>query len=407
MSDYANNNPDSLMVGAGTLYFLMDDDKNGWHNLGNVSSFEIDTTPETLDKYGSMNKRRELVNDVETQISITGKLTMTEYDQYNLMLGTLGLMSEEEQKEQVITINYTPSTIPSILPIDNNGKRLMNILSYTVSPIVPTGWELRWLDVNNYGEVYDASQYHSGLKSHNLGGRIELVMGTNLTQKIKIYIMITKEPNTIGLLDGMEIVYKLNNNVYYKTFTAADGSSSTVNVGSSTNPVFSMIFTVGSDQTFGLTSQSFDTALYAQLIPPILQFDDEDFGSSEADKRAGFLRITPLSRIKENQELKVVAKIPYFKFKKLYGGVKKRAIGRLMFVGDPNVGNQLTIECHRVKILPDSTLSGLIGDDFGDYSVSLTLYADYLNNPESPFYTITYNGYANKDILGNTYSTEH
>ena len=410
MSDYAYNNPDSLMVGAGTLYFLMDDDTNGWHNLGNVSSFELETTPETLSKYGSMNKRRELVNDVDTQISITGKITMDEYDQYNLMLGTLGMIDEEEQNEQVITFDYTPVAIPSILPIDNNGKRLMNILSYSVAPVIPTGWELRWLDVSSYGEVYDAGQYHNGLKAYNLGGKIELTINdtSSITQKINIYVMIIKEPNNLGALEGMEIMYKLNNDTYYRTFTAADGNSVSVIAGTPAAPIFSMTFTVGSDQTFGLTGQSFETALCAQLIPPILQFEEgEDFSSNDADKRAGFLKITPYSRIKESQELRVEARIPYFKFKKLYGGVKKSVRGKLMFVGDPSAGNQIIIQCHSVKIFPDSTLSGLIDNDFGSYSVNLTLYADYLNNPNSPFYTVTYNGYANKNVLGNIYSSEH
>ena len=85
MANQAQSIANDLMVGAGALYFLRDDDNNkSLHHLGNCDEFNITTDVTTVEKNSSMNKRRELMASVVTAVSPSATLTLTEYNPYNM-----------------------------------------------------------------------------------------------------------------------------------------------------------------------------------------------------------------------------------------------------------------------------------------------------------------------------------
>ena len=101
----------NLLLGAGMLYFDRLDKEGkstGLRPLGNVTNFTITTTAETKKKYSSMQAARRLYASVATQISCTGKLTLSEYDPANLalaMLGEDGVYTQTEQTGLTKTFN--------------------------------------------------------------------------------------------------------------------------------------------------------------------------------------------------------------------------------------------------------------------------------------------------------------
>ena len=405
MSNYAFSNPDSIMLGAGELYFLKDGDEMGYHHLGNISSFSLNTDVETIEKYGSMAKRRELMHSVESQVSITGNMTFNEYDQYNLMLATLGLQHEEYQSALVVNNQtYSVEEIPALIYLSPDIKRrFRNVMNLTVNPQVQTGYETRWLDIKEFYGTIDEN--NSSLFIDKGGGHIILGRRAGVrppTQTLSIEIYILEPPDTIGKLDGMKAKITVGGRTGLVSFTSSDGMSKQLLLTSG----LLITFSVGANTTF--TPTLVTTPLYGEYIIPMSEFEPtRDYIATDADARLGIVRVPKRSRIKKKQNLLVSYFLPEYTFKQLYGGMEKEINGQLVFVSDPNVGNQVTIECHKVRLMPEGDLGGWVSQDFGEYNVKMVLFADYLNYPESPFYTITYNGYSNEVMSSSVYNSKY
>lgn len=404
MSNYAFSNPDSVMLGAGELYFLKDGDDKGYHHLGNVSSFTLNTTVETIEKYGSMAKRRELFHAVDSQISITGSMSFDEYDQYNLMLATLGIEHYEYQPALDVTNQVlSVEDIPSLIYLSPSGRRFRNVMNVKVNPQVPTGYEVRWLDVKEFYGTIDTT--NSSVFVDKGGGRITINRRGGPrppTKTVPIEVYILEPPDSLGQLSGMKAKIVVGGRISVAQFSSSDGTSKFLDLANDVR----ITFAVGANTTF--TPTLVTTPLYGEYIVPMAEFEPiRDYIASDADARLGIVRIPKRSRVKKNQNLFVSYFVPEYTFKQLYGGIHKEIFGKLVFVSDPNVGNQVTIECHKVKLLPEGDLGGWIGEDFGSYNVKFVLFADYLNYPESPYYILTYNGYAGDTTSGSVYDSRY
>lgn len=157
MSNQAQSIANDLMVGAGALYFLRDDDNNkSLHHLGNCDEFNITTDVTTVEKNSSMNKKRELMARVVTAVAPTATLTLTEYNPYNMALGLFGTENVHNQTETVLSNQpYVIQSVPGVIELmDNNGERYYNVSDVVISLTDPQPAKFYW---SNVGSNYSIS----------------------------------------------------------------------------------------------------------------------------------------------------------------------------------------------------------------------------------------------------------
>ena len=137
MSNQAYSEASDLMVGAGSIYFRRFDDANQLHFLGNVSEFNITTDVTTVEKYSSMNKKRELMASVTTQTQASGSMVLNEYNMYNLALGMYGVENvHQQQGTNLVSTVYNVPSVPGIIELkDADGNRYYNVSNVSVAPL--------------------------------------------------------------------------------------------------------------------------------------------------------------------------------------------------------------------------------------------------------------------------------
>lgn len=84
---------ENLIMGAGSVYFDRFDAAGvatGLKHLGNVSTLELTTEDDPVDKYSSMTAGRPLYKRVNRRRTITLRLTGDEFHPENMALGTMG-----------------------------------------------------------------------------------------------------------------------------------------------------------------------------------------------------------------------------------------------------------------------------------------------------------------------------
>lgn len=406
MSNQAYSVSEDLMVGAGVLYFKRSDDPNGYHHLGNVDEFNITNDIEKIDKNSSMNKKRELMASVITSIKPTASITMTEYNPYNLALGLFGNEGVYNQVGTTLTNErYVVPSVPGIITLrDADGNRYMDVRN-----VVVTSSSASPATFTANANGYTATITNTGNSEYtdNAGGKITLDVGTWMSANpLTVYITIKKAPTATsgGDLDGMEVVYKVGTLGSTETVTIS-GSTLTHTIDLEDNGVAigaQLTFTVSGSGNFTEFASADPSdpiqGLQPTLNAPISDYvAGKDYTVDDQELRAGIIKIKDGGNIKAGDTILVSALVPEKKYVTVNGGNAGDISGELLFIGDPNIGGQYNIEGWKVKITPEGDLTGLIGTEFGTFTLTIDFLSDYENHPECPYYRATMIGRASGD----------
>lgn len=398
MSNQAYSVAEDLMVGAGVLYFKRDDDKNGWHHLGNVDEFNISNDIEKVDKNSSMNKRRELMASVTTAIKPTATLTLTEYNPYNLALGLYGTEGVYNQKGVTLTREpYVVPSIPGIITVtDPNGNRYMDMQDVVVEPSasIPAAFKAMSAGPAAASMSITTTSTVDDTFTDILGGK--LVLDTSAwigTSDVDVYLTIDTAPTAMGDLDGMVLKVQEGIAGTVQTFTVSTTTlSETFSLASGAEIVASV---TASDSFTATGTGNPITGMQARLVSALTTYSPNvDYAVDAQENRAGVIKIRPNSRIKAGDTVLVTAVIPEKSYITVNGGIAGDISGSLLFIGDPNIGGMYNIEGWKVKVTPDGDLSGLIGTEFGTFNLSIEFISDYEHHPDCAFYRATLIGRA-------------
>lgn len=389
MANQAFSEAADLLVGAGELYFRRNDDPNGLHHLGNVESFNITTDVTTVEKNGSMNKRRELMASVVTAVAPSATLTMNEYNPYNLALGLFGEEHVHVQGNvQVIKEAYTVPSVPGIITlVDADGNRYYNVKNVKVEPVGAIPAKQYW---NTKTKIQDTT-----------GAFIDINSSSSYTgsKKEDIIIKITNDVTATGDTTGL-------------IFTYQEGFSGAVNTPSITGGSPTETVALGStgisldiDVTTGTFANCVGKMYRLTCEPGLNAFvKDQHYMVEEQSSRAGLVKIMDTDKITAGDTVLISFETEEATYVTVSGASAGEIRGELLFVGDPNQGDTYVIEAWDVKIQPDGDLSGLIGDDFGTFDLTIKFLTDYKNHPDYPYYKATKVGSGNgTDVRKGTY----
>ena len=106
---------ENLLVGKGQVLFDRFDAnglKTGFRHLGNVSSMELTTADDVIEKFSSMSAGAPLYKRVNRRRNVTLKLTMDEFDPENVALALMGETSVLVQAATAVVAEpIFPSTV--------------------------------------------------------------------------------------------------------------------------------------------------------------------------------------------------------------------------------------------------------------------------------------------------------
>lgn len=366
------------MVGAGGIYFERSDDPNKLHFLGNCTQFNVTTDVTTVEKYSSMNKRRELMAAVTTQTKASGSIVLNEYNMYNLALGMYGTEGVHvQQPTQLNSEAYVVPSVPGIIELkDADGNRYMNVTGVAVAPasaILPEAYFTPGVDT----------------KTDTGGGTVQ-VNGTGYTGTTDAtFVFKITRPTTpvTGDLDGY--TFEVASNAL--DMTTASGSFVSMTGTASSQSI--TVTCAGVNITFTVTAadefQDETLTSFTVKAGTNVYKEGKDYVLEEESIRGGLIKIKKGGAIQAGDTVRITATVPEYTAPTVSGSAAGKITGKLLFLGDPNQGNALMIEAWKCNIKPDGDLTGLIGDDFGEFTLQLDIMSDYENHPDCPLYKVT------------------
>lgn len=292
MANQAQSIANDLMVGAGALYFLRDDDNNkSLHHLGNCDEFNITTDVTTVEKNSSMNKRRELMASVVTAVSPSATLTLTEYNPYNMALGLFGTENVHNQAATSIATAYRVNSVPGVLEItDANGERYFNLENLTIGLTTPTPASFAWTNVSGDYSISTTTATNDTLTDNHAvavpatfkfdasaisstdytvtdtmltdvvgGGKVTLDMtGVSGTTALNVEVEVTTAPTNAGDLEDMVVAVSENGGTATNYTVSTSTTSYDVTLSNGCKLTFTVDGTVGSETTFTTVATGFE-----------------------------------------------------------------------------------------------------------------------------------------------------
>lgn len=221
------------------------------------------------------------------------------------------------------------------------------------------------------------------------GGTFKLGLGTfSGTTGETVYVTIVNGTTANGDLAGLQFTVMEGALGGVQSFTATGGSTSELFTLTS-----GMTITANVTATTGIASNP--TVIEAQVTPALSEYEaGKDYILDKQMLRAGIVQIPAGSKIPQNTVVAVSAKVPEGAFVTVSGSSAGEISGRLVFIGDPNIGGMYNIEAWKVKITPEGDFTGLISTDFGSFTLNIRFLADYENHPAYPYYRATLVGRA-------------
>lgn len=386
MANQAYSEASDLMVGAGRVYFQRFDDPNQLHFLGNVSELNITTDVTTVEKYSSMNKKRELMASVTTQTQASGSMVLNEYNMYNLALGLYGTEGVYHQTgANLVNTAYVVPSVPGIIELrDVNGNRYTNVTNVSVAPLAPTPATAEFNPGPNV-------TVNNTVFTDPLNGTIT-VNGVNYTGTTAgTYVFsIDQAPTTGGDLDGLIVTAASSVlNMGTPNVTVATGTTGMTTLILTIDGI-TFTFNVNAGTTDSFTATQPGNYITVNVSPSITQYElGRDYTLEEECLRAGLINIKKNSRIPSGGTVLITCDVPDESYVTVSGAAAGKIEGSLLFSGDPNQGNAVMIEAWKCSIRPDGDLTGLIGDDFGEFTLNFNIMSDYENHPDYPLYKVT------------------
>jgi hypothetical protein len=319
---------------------------------------------------------------------------MTEYNPYDLALGLYGREGVLNQVGRTYTAeSYTVPSTPGIITIvDPDGNRCMDISNVVLEPVTPTP----------VGFVFTGPAAGSPIGSYvgNVftdfeGGTLTLNPATATpTSATTVYISV-EQPTTplAGDLDGyiFHVREGATGPIQTQTFvttqivpfiwTLASGATITIDPTTDT----------GAPGPFSNTgNEPRISPVTALLTPALTQYQEgRDYIADAQELRAGVIKIKGNGLIAKGSTVLVSCYVPEKQYITVSGADAGDIEGKLLFIGDPSIGGQYNIEGWKVKVTPDGDLTGLIGTDFGTYTLQVRFITDYENHPDYPYYRAT------------------
>ncbi|HML33854.1 hypothetical protein [Sporomusa sphaeroides] len=359
----SGSNAEDLMLGAGTIYFERFDRQGQptgiLHHCGNVDAFNLTTEVTTVAKNSSMNRARELMAEVTTQVAARIAMTFTEYDPVNLSLGLYGEAGVETQEEKTVAGEIYTVSPDSVLRLP-----YYNVSDVILAPLSATPAEVG-----------------AAVMQTSLGTDGTLTTGGTYTgtESTDYYIRITAANTAPGAIAGCEFQWAKGSVAgTYSADIEADGSAQVLEHG------ITVQFNVAAGQNF-VANEIYKFTVTAASGAYV---KGRDYHVYEVEARAGIINIPPTSTIPENSKIVASYQVAKGKFPKIMGAIAGRIEGRLLFIGDPNKGPCYNGEFWKCSMKPNGDLSGLIGTEFGSYPIQATCISDRQNHPDEPFYKL-------------------
>ena len=378
MANQAFSESADLMVGAGELYFKRKDDNNGLHHLGNVEEFNITTDVTTVEKNSSMNRKRELMASVVTAVAPSGSMTMTEYNPYNMALGLFGAENVHKQEaKSMVDERYIVPSVPGIIELkDADGNRLYNANNIVV--------RLATAIPSKIGNTPTMPNVASDSSVSVVG-----LPAPSMVADTDLYVAITKASTTPGNVKDLEITWRAGLSGVDKVIKVTNTGATTTEVLGDTGISVTITLDTADDMS-GTVVASPISGMKIECIASKSDLKrDVDYVIEEQSSRAGFIKIPEGSVLNRNDEILISADIPESDFVTVSGGNAGEIEGELVFIGDPNQGDIYNLEAWKVKIQPDGDLTGLIGTDFGSFTLNVKFLADYKRSRQYPYYKLT------------------
>ena len=220
------------------------------------------------------------------------------------------------------------------------------------------------------------------------GGTLTLGLGTFSGENDSVYVTVVSGTNDKGDLDGLVL------NVLEGALGGTQSFTATAGMKSQTFTLLSGA-TIKAEVTDDTQIVTNPVMIEAEEIGAVSQYKaGKDYILDEQMLRAGLIQIPAGSRITEGERVLVSATVPNADFVTVSGSSAGEISGRLLFVGDPNIGGRYNIEAYRCKVRPDGDFTGLISSDFGSFNLTIDFLADYENHPDAHYYRATLIGKA-------------
>ena len=328
-----------------------------------------------------MNKKRELMAAVTTQTKASGSIVLNEYNMYNLALGLYGTEGVHVQTgTTLVSEAYTVPSVPGIIELkDADGNRYVNVTDVAVAPasaVLPEAYFTpgndTWTDTNG-GTVQVNGTGYTGTSDATFVFRITHSTGTPTAGDFDGYT-IEAASNALDLSTGSG------------TYVSMTGTAGSQQLQITVSGV-TITFTLTAGDTFDVSNPTIHTFTVKAGMNTFKE--GKDFVLEEESIRGGLIKIKKGGAIKAGDTVRISATVPDATYVTVSGSAAGRIEGSLLFLGDPNQGNALMIEAWKCNIRPEGDLTGLISDDFGEFTLTLDIMSDYENHPDYPLYKVT------------------
>lgn len=355
--------PNDLLIGAGKVLFRRweNGEKTVFMHLGNCPEFKLAPNIEKVTKYSSMDSAKEVYAEAIKSMGYTPSITLDEYNPFNLALGLYGEQGIEVQKAKTVAKAEYTAVKGALISVPYK-----NITDVTVSPITATPAQV--------GAVTSFSQAGTA-------GTAKVTSGGNYigTDSGAYYIEITKANTVEGTITDAEFTWRKGIAGTPSTETVVTGTSQSIAEG------VTIQFAAGSSGQDLVVGEIYEIKVKAAGGSYIAGVD---YILDKSMLRGGIISIPTTSNIPDGAKVFVSCTVPEAKYPKVMGGTVKKIEGDLMFIGDPKHGRPYVLEIWHVNLTPNGDV-GLITEEWGSFTIEMTVLADRVNHPDEPFFKMT------------------
>jgi hypothetical protein len=361
MTDVYMPSSKNLLLGAGKTYFRRWDYAGNpliRRHLGNVPKLNLTPTVEKIQKFSSMDGEKELYGEAVKSMAYKTTAEINEITPYNLALALYGKEGVEVQVAKTVTNEVYTANLGSPISIPYRNITDVTIAALAAAPAAIGA-------VTSYAAVGDP-------------GTARLTSGGNYTgtDNGAYYIKITKANATAGTVTDAEFTWQKGIGAAPSAAVKVTGTVQTLGEG------VTILFAPGASGQDLIAGEIYEIKVTAAGGSYIA---GTDFILDKSQLRAGIVPIPDTSNIPDGSKVRVSYHAPDGKYPKVMGGAVRAIEGDLLFIGDPSMGRAYTVEIWHVSITPSGDI-GLIGDDWGSFTLEMTVLADRINHPDEPFF---------------------
>jgi hypothetical protein len=351
---------ENLLLGAGKTFLRR------WErgvpqvrrHLGNVPKFTLTPTIEKIQKFSSMDASRELYAEAVKSQLYKVTLEINEITPYNLALALYGEEGVEVQEGKPVTDDVYDVTLGAPISIPYR-----NITDVVISPVAAI-----------LSSIGAATSY----AAVGTPGTAKLTSGGTYsgTTNGSYFITITKANAVSGTITDAEFTWQKGLGGKASAAMKVTGSAQALDEG------VTVAFAPGASGQDLVVGEIYEIKVTAAGSSYVA---GKDFTLDKTQLRAGIIPIPETSNIPDGSKVKVSYTVPDGKYPKVMGGSVRKIEGDLLFIGDPSMGRAYTVEIWHVTLTPSGDI-GLIGDDWGSFTLEMTVMADRVNHPDAPFF---------------------